>query len=131
MRFLLRLLINGLAIWFTAFLLSGVSLTSGDDGWGTLLVVAVVALVFTLVNLVIKPVVDLFALPLTILTLGLFRLVVNALMVLLTSWLTGFTDFGLHVDGFWWAVLAGIVIGIAVWLLELVIVSSRTSPARP
>lgn len=127
MRFLLRLLINGLAIWFTSFLLSGLSLTSGDDAWGTVLVVAVVALVFTLVNLVIKPVVDLFALPLTILTLGLFRLVVNALMVLLTSWLTGFTDFGLHVDGFWWAVLAGIVIGIAVWLLELVIVSSRTS----
>ncbi|HLS49542.1 MAG TPA: phage holin family protein [Actinomycetaceae bacterium] len=121
MRFLLRLIINGLAIWFTAFLLNGVELTEADDGWGTVLVVAVVALVFTLVNLVVKPIVRIFALPLTILTLGLFRLVINALMVLLTSWITEFTDFGLHVDGFWWALLAGIVIGIAVWLIELII----------
>lgn len=125
MRFLLRLVINGLAIWFTAFLLRGVELTETDDVWDTLLVVGVVALIFTLVNLVVKPIVNLFALPLTILTLGLFRLVVNALMVLLTSWITGFTEFGLHVDGFWWALLAGIVIGIAVWLLELILPEPR------
>lgn len=116
MGFLLRLVVNGLAIWLTSLLLGGVSLTPRADAWEQVLVVVVVALIFTLVNLVIKPVVSLFALPLTILTLGLFSLVVNALMVLLTSWLSGFTDFGLHVDGFWWALAAGIIISLATWL---------------
>lgn len=125
MGFILRLLINGVAIWLATLLLDGVGLSPREDPWEQVLVVAVVALIFTLVNLVIKPVVSLFALPLTILTLGLFTLVVNALMVLLTSWLSGFTDFGLQVEGFWWAVGAGFIISVATWLLNAVLPGRR------
>lgn len=125
MRFILRLIINGVAIWLTTLLLDGVSLSAREDPWQQVLVVAVVALIFTLVNLVVRPVVSLFALPLTILTLGLFTLVINALMVLLTGWLSGFTDFGLTVDGFWWALLAGLIISIATWLLNAILRQPR------
>lgn len=121
MRFLLRLIINGVAIWLTALLLGGVTLSQGDDFWSTLGIVAVVALIFSIVNAVIKPIVSIFALPITILTFGLFTLVINALMVLLTSWITTFTDYGLHVDGFWWAVAAGLVISVVTWVLDLAV----------
>lgn len=120
MRFLIRLVVNSVAIWLTSLLLDGVSLTE-RTGWEQVGVVAVVGLVFTLVNLVVKPVVHLFALPLTILTLGLFTLVINALMLLLTSWLTSFTEFGLFVDGFWWALLAGLIISVISWVLNAVL----------
>lgn len=125
MGLILRLIINGVAIWLATLLLDGVGLSPREDPWEQALVVAVVAVIFTLVNLVIRPVVSLFALPLTILTLGLFTLVINALMVLLTSWLSGFTDFGLQVEGFWWAVAAGLIISIATWLLNAVLPGKR------
>ncbi|PYF99037.1 putative membrane protein [Georgenia satyanarayanai] len=120
MRFLVRLVVSSVAIWLTSLLLDGVSLTSAE-GWDQVLVVGAVGLVFTLVNLVVKPVAHVLALPLTILTLGLFVLVVNALMLLLTSWLTSFTDWGLFVDGFWWALLAALVISIVSGILNAVV----------
>lgn len=124
MRFLIRLVVNSVAIWLTSLLLSGVSLTE-REGWDQVLVVGVVGLVFTLVNLIVKPVTQLFALPLTILTLGLFTLVINALMLMLTSWLTSFTEWGLHVDGFWSALLAGLIISIITWVLNAVLSTER------
>ncbi len=124
MRFLIRLVVNSVAIWLTSLLLSGISLTE-REGWDQVLVVGVVGLIFTLVNLVVKPIVHLFALPLTILTLGLFSLVINALMLLLTSWLTSFTDWGLFVDGFWWALLAGLIISVISWVLNAVLSVDR------
>ncbi len=124
MRFLIRLVVNAVAIWLTALLLDGVSLTE-REGWDQVLVVAVVGLVFTLVNLVVKPVVHLFALPLTILTLGLFSLVINALMLLLTSWLTSFVEWGLFVDGFWWALLAALIISVISWVLNAILSVDR------
>jgi putative membrane protein len=124
MRFLVRLVVSSVAIWLTALLLDGVSLSQAP-GWEQVLVVGAVGLVFTLVNLVVKPVVRLLALPLTILTLGLFALVVNALMLLLTSWLTSFTDWGLFVDGFWWALLAALVISIVSAVLNALLPGKR------
>ncbi|HLV04078.1 phage holin family protein [uncultured Georgenia sp.] len=120
MRFLVRLVVNSVAIWLTSLFLSGISLPEAE-GWEQVLVVGVVGLVFTLVNLVVKPVVSLFALPLTILTLGLFSLVINALMLLLTSWLTSFTEWHLVVDGFWWALLAALIISVISWVLNAVL----------
>jgi len=120
MRFLIRLAVNSVAIWLASLLLSGISL-SERTGWGQVGVVVVVGLVFTLVNLVVKPIVHLFALPLTILTLGLFSLVINALMLLLTSWLTRTTEFGLFVDGFWWALIGSVIISVISWVLNLVL----------
>jgi putative membrane protein len=125
MGFLIRLLVNAVAIWLTALFLDGVTLTEAETALDQVLVVGVVALVFTLVNAIVKPVVKLFSLPLTILTLGLFTLVINALMVLLTSWITSFIDWGMAVDGFWWALGAGLVISIVTGLLNLVLPSKR------
>lgn len=124
MGFLVRLVVSSVAIWLTSLLLAGVSLTE-REGWEQLLVVGVVGLVFTLVNLVVKPIVHLFALPLTILTLGLFSLVINALMLLLTSWITSFTDWGLFVDGFWWALLAALIIAVISAVLGVLLPSRR------
>lgn len=121
MGVLIRFLINAAAIWLTASLLDGISLAAADSTQGQLVVVAVVALVFTLVNMLVRPVVKLLSLPLYILTLGLFSLVVNALMLMLTGWLTQRTDYGLYVDGFWDAVLGGLVIAVLSWFANLIV----------
>lgn len=121
MRFLVQLLVNAAAIWVAAWLLDGISLAPTSSTGMTLLELAVVAVVFTLVNLIVRPVVALLSLPFYILTLGLFFLVVNALMLMLTGWITSFTDYGLRVDGFWTAVLGGLIIAVASWVLHLLI----------
>lgn len=126
MRFLVRVLINGLAIWLTSLWINGVDIIAGDNApdtgrsWlDTVIVVAVVALIFTAVNAIVKPIVQILAIPFYVLTLGLFHLVVNALMLLLTSWISGLTRFGLVVDGFWTAVLAALVISIIALVLSI------------
>lgn len=121
MTFLVRLLVNGLAIWLTTFIIDGIDLPAASGTGEQVLTVAVVALVFTLVNMIVRPVVALLSLPFYILTLGLFFVVVNALMLMLTGWITGFTDFGLVVDGFVPALLGGIVIAVAAWILHALI----------
>ena len=118
MYLLLRLAINAVAIWITSLWIDGIEITQSESTGGQIAVVLVVALVFGLVNGLVKPIVKLFALPFYILTLGLFTLVVNALMLMLTSWLTEFTKWGLHVDGFWTAVLGALVISVITWVLS-------------
>lgn len=128
MRFLVKVLINGVAIWLTSLLISGVDVVAGSDAPQTsqpvlnqVVVIAVVAAIFTAVNAIVKPIVKVIAFPLYLLTLGLFFLVVNALMLMLTSWITGYTSFGLVVDGFWTAVLAGLVISIISLVLSVIL----------
>ena len=84
--------------------------------------VFVVAVIFGLVNAVIKPVVQVISIPLYILTLGLFHVVINALMLWITSWITeNTTGWGLQIDDFWWtAIWAAIVLSIVGWLLSLI-----------
>ena len=79
------------------------------------------ALIFGVVNFLVKPVVKLLSLPLLILTLGLFTLVVNALMLLLTSWLADQFDLSFHVDGFWTAVVGGLIISVVSWALNVIL----------
>jgi putative membrane protein len=81
----------------------------------------VVALIFGVINAFVAPVVKLLSLPFIILTLGLFLLVINAALLLLTSWIAGEIGLGFEVDGFWSAVLGAIVITIATWILEAVL----------
>ncbi len=100
----LGIAINGIALGLTALLLPGITVT--PHTWTTFVIIG---LVFGLVNAVIRPVVSFFSFPLTVLTLGLFQLVISALMLLLVSWLL---PNNLHVDGFWWALLGGIIMGI-------------------
>lgn len=121
MGFVIRFIVNAVAIWVADLLLDGLHLTRSDEVGTQVLIVAVVALVFTLVNMVVKPLVKVLSFPLYLLTLGLFSLVVNALMLMLTGWISTTLGYGLEVDGFWWAVAGGLIIGIVSWALTLVL----------
>ncbi|CAL9474963.1 hypothetical protein SUDANB58_02934 [Streptomyces sp. enrichment culture] len=120
MNFLVKTIANAGALAVAVWLLDKITLTGDSTGRqaGTLVLVA---LVFGLVNLLVKPVVRVLTLPLFVLTLGLFTLVVNALMLLLTSWLAGRLDLSFHVEGFWTAVLGGLVVSIVSWALNVVL----------
>jgi len=106
-NFLIRLIVNALALTVAAWLLPGIQMS--DDFTDVLLV----ALVFGVLNALLKPILLILSLPLLILTLGLFAFVVNALLLLLTARLMD--DFA--VSGFWTAVLGSIVISIVTMLL--------------
>jgi putative membrane protein len=120
MRFLVRVLINAVAIWLATVLVPGLTVVGGTTTAERVGVLAVVALVFGLVNAVVKPVVKLLAFPLYIITLGLFTLVVNALMLMLTAWVTELTTWGLRVDGFGAAVIGALLISVVSFLLSAV-----------
>lgn len=130
MRFILRLIISGFAIWVASLWINGIEVESDGSWQNTLFVVAVVALIFTVVNTLVKPLVKIVSLPLYILTLGLFFLVVNALMLMLTSWLSGLVGVGLDVDGFGTAVLGALLISVITLILSLVIPGSRDTNRR-
>ena len=132
MVFVARMLINAVAIWMAAALVTGISIaTDGRDTYVQVLVVLFIALVFTVVNTAIKPVVKLLSLPLLILTLGLFTLVINALMLLLTAWITDSTEYGLSIDGFWTAVWGSVIISIVNFLLGALVPDRRPRDRRP
>lgn len=111
-----------LGTWFAssvalslAALVLGSHMVIGDAGTGLVnrvLEVAIVGLVFTFVHEAIGVVLKLLSLPFIIVTLGLFLLVINAILLLLTAWLTGLLGVHFHVAGFWWAVLGSIVVSI-------------------
>ncbi len=111
MRFLLRLLITAAALSVATFLLPGLSYTGGALG------IVEVALVFGIVNAVLGSILKLFALPFIILTLGLFALVINGVLLLITSALAGSMGIGFHVSGFWAAFFGSIVISLVSGIL--------------
>lgn len=119
MSFVLRVIINAVAIWLATQLLSGLEVVGGDDTTTTVIVFLVVGLVFGLVNAVVKPIVKLISFPIYILTLGLFTLVVNALMLMLTGWLSEQSDYGLRIDSFGTAVLGALIISIVSFVLSV------------
>ncbi|BFV58126.1 phage holin family protein [Kitasatospora sp. CMC57] len=114
----LRTLINAAAIWVAAWIVDGITL-SGDDWQSKTVTVIAVALIFGVVNFLIKPLVKLFSLPLFILTLGLITFVINALMLWLTSWASDKLDLDFHVEGFWAALLGALIISLVSWGLNL------------
>jgi putative membrane protein len=121
---ILRLIINAVGLWLAVRLVSGIEYTDPygtTDTTGMVITLVVLAIIFTIVNALVKPLVKLFSLPLVILTLGLFTLVINALMLLLTAWLSGFTDYGLTIDGFWAAFWGGLIIALVNFVLGLVV----------
>ena len=117
MRFLLRILANAAALAAATFLLSGITLTS-DTTAGKTLTLLIVALIFGIVNAIVKPILAFFSIPLLLLTLGLFLLVINACMLLLTSWLAGKFGLGWEVDGFWVALIGAIIVSIVSFLVN-------------
>ncbi|MFJ1459665.1 phage holin family protein [Nocardia wallacei] len=123
MVLLLRLIINAVAIWLAAAWVGDIDLVSpADQGTGAkIVVVLAVAIVFGLVNALVKPIVKLLSLPLVIVSLGLFLLVINALMLWLTAKITETTDYGLRVHGFWAAVIGAVVITLVNWILGILV----------
>lgn len=104
-----RFIVSAVAVFVTAWALEGVTV---EPWWAALIVAAVLGLV----NTFIRPVVKLLSLPVNIITLGLFTLVINALMVLLCAWLVG-DHF--KVEGFWWAMAFSVVMTIVNWFMGL------------
>lgn len=123
MVLVIRLAITAFAIWLAARWVDGIDIIypKDKDDWWQFVVLAGIAIVFTAVNALVKPVVKLLSLPLLILTLGLFLLVINGLMLLLTAKITETTEYGLRVDGFWTAVWGALVISIVNWLLGVLV----------
>lgn len=137
MALVLRLIVNAVALWVATLIVPGIALHDttgiGVPGAGavenevnvpTITALLIVAVVFTLVNAVVKPIVQLLSLPLTIITLGLFLLVVNALMLMLTGWITTtFQPFGAEyvVSGFWAAFFGAIVVGLVNWVFGMLL----------
>ncbi|WP_030193384.1 phage holin family protein [Streptomyces sp. NRRL S-87] len=117
-NFLVKTLANAAALAVAIWLVADITLT-GDSTGRKVLTLVLVALVFGLVNIIVKPVVKLLSFPLFVLTLGLFTLVVNALMLLLTSWICDKLDLSFHVEGFWTAVVGGLIISVVSWAVNL------------
>lgn len=101
MNLILRFLLNGLAVLATAYLLPGVDVTDYQTS-------LITALVLSIANIIIKPLLILFTIPITVMTLGLFLLVINAIIILVADYfVTGFT-----VNGFWWALAFSLIMSI-------------------
>jgi putative membrane protein len=119
-NFVVKTLANAGALGVAIWLLKDITLT-GDSTGHKIVALILVALVFGVVNWLVKPVVKVLSFPLFILTLGLITLVVNALMLLLTSWLAGRLSLDFHVHGFWTAVVGGLIVSIVSWALHVVL----------
>lgn len=124
MRLIARVLINALALWVASWILPGLEIASSaaadavagsgvtqeTDTIGLVLAYLFIGAIFGLVNVLVRPLVSLLALPITILTLGLFTIVINAAMLYLTSWISSFTPVHFTINSFFWtAVLAAII----------------------
>lgn len=115
MRFLLRILINAGALWLATRIVPGVEHT------GSALSLLLVALVFGVVNAVVRPLLKLLTCPLILLTFGLFAFVINALMLWLTSAISGALGLGFHVAGFVPAFLGALVVTVVNLLLSVIL----------
>jgi putative membrane protein len=117
-KILVRVVITAVALWIATVVVDGIELEASTTPRriGTLLGVAVI---FGLVNAFLKPIVKTFGCLFYILTLGLFALVVNGLLLWFASWLAGELDLPFHITGFWAAFWGAIVVGVTSWLLNL------------
>jgi len=124
---ILRVIINAAALWVASWVLPGLEIstaaaseavaktgvTEGTDTIGVVLAYLFIGAIFGLVNALVRPVISFLALPITILTLGLFTIVINAGMLYLTSWISSYTPVEFSIDSFFWtAVLAAIIISL-------------------
>ena len=114
MRFLARLLLNGVAIIVAAWLLPGLHISGPVPALAA-------GVILGFVNAIVRPVLFFLTLPLTLITLGLFIFVLNAICFALTAWLVP----GFSVDGFWWAMLGALLVSIVSWILSGLVVGKR------
>ena len=121
--FLIRAAVTGFALWVVTLFVHGIKFIGGHSKLETVGIIFVVAVIFGLVNAIIKPIVQLLSIPLYILTLGLIHIVINALMLWITARITlHTTKWGLQIEHFWWdAIWAAIALSIVSWALSLLI----------
>lgn len=116
MKFILRLVVTALATAVAVWIVPGITLTDTDRTSQALTLLGV-AVIFGIVNAVVKPIMQVLSACLVVLTLGIFLLVINAAMLALTSWFAGVVGLGFHVDGFWAAVFGSVIISVVGALL--------------
>lgn len=131
MRSVIRVLVNAFALWLTTLIVGG----PGNQGvWvvplntestGYLITLVLVALIFGLVNGTLGRVVRFVSIPLYIITIGLFGLIVNGVMLWVVAWLSDLAGFGLRLEGFWWGVLAALVLTILSGILNGLLGTSK------
>jgi putative membrane protein len=119
-KVIIRILIVAVALWASTEFVAGITVNTSDTTKKILTLLAV-ALIFGLVNAVIKPIVKTIGCAFYILTLGLFALVVNALLLLLTSWIAEQLKLPFHVQGFVAAFWGAIIVGLISWVLTLIL----------
>lgn len=124
MKMLLTIVANAVAIWVAAYLLEGIQI--GGEGSRFFLTLLGVAVVFGVLNAIVKPILKLLSLPLIVLSLGLFLFILNAVMLSLTSWLAGAIGLDFHVDSFFWdAVLGAIIISAVSLVVDMILPDGR------
>jgi putative membrane protein len=119
-HFLVKTLANAVAIGVATWIVHGIALTGGGTA-NQVLTLILVAVLFGIVNWLVKPVVKLLSLPLFLLTLGLVIFVINALMLWLTSWAAGKLSLDFHVGGFGAAFLGALIVSVVAWALHVVL----------
>jgi putative membrane protein len=127
---LLRVAVNGVALWVAALIVPGISFGAQSSLTSEIISIAAVGLIFGLLNAVVRPILFLLSLPLLILTLGLFTFVLNAVMLSLTSWVAEMVGLSFTVEHFFWdAVLGALVISIVSLMLSLLYQEDRAPRA--
>jgi putative membrane protein len=124
MKFIVWLVVNAAALGVAVWLFDGITLTGNSDT-DRIVTLLIVGAIFGVVTSVVRPIVNILSLPLIVLTLGLFLLVTNALMLLLTSKLADTFGLEFHVEGFWTAVFGALVISLASMVVESVLPDPR------
>jgi putative membrane protein len=122
---LLQVLVNAAALYVAVLIVPNLEFVEGGEWWKFLLV----AVAFSLLNSFLRPILRILTFPITIVTMGLFLLVINAAMLLLTGAISEQLGLGFSVGDFWAALLGSIVISIVGWILSMVVGASR-APTR-
>ena len=121
LAFLVRTVCTAVALWVATLIVPGIEFVGGSTTAEKVGIALVVAVIFGVLNAFVKPIVQIISIPFYILTLGLIHIVINALMLEITAWITrNTTHWGLEVDDFFWAAIFGaIVVSVVGWLLGL------------
>jgi len=130
MRFLLRVLVSAAALGVATAVVPGIELTAAS-GWSKTGTLLAVALIFGLINATLKPLIKVVGCAFYILTFGLVALVVNGLLLWLTSVIAGKLSLPFHVTGFWPAFWGAIIVGLVSWLLHLLIGDKHREDDEP
>jgi putative membrane protein len=130
MRFLLRVLVSAAALGVATWAVPGIELLAGS-GWSRVGTLLAVGLIFGVINATLKPLIKVVGCAFYVLTLGLIALVVNGLLLWLTSVIAGDLNLPFHVTGFWPAFWGAIIVGVVSWLLNLLIGDKRRRSDEP